>query len=98
MNNSLQKPPMNDKFFFVSPSTGKLEEILYQFSRIRDGNHKSLEDYIINLKNQEQDLLKRLEEYKKQQIALLQKQKDCEIQNANDEFEDFVFSLNEMKK
>jgi hypothetical protein len=71
---------------------------LCQFSKIRDENHKKIEDYVVNLRNQERELFDRLEEYKNQQVKLLQKQRDYEIQNANDEFDDFSFSLIKMKK
>jgi hypothetical protein len=98
MHYSSQSSSTNEKGVFVSPSIDKLENILFQFSKIRDGNHKKLEYYVINLRNQEQELFSRLEEYKDQQIKLLQKQRDYEIQNVNDEFDDFSFSVIEMKK
>jgi hypothetical protein len=43
---------MNEKLIFISPSTNKLEEILFQFSKFCDGKHQIYEDYIINLEKQ----------------------------------------------
>jgi hypothetical protein len=68
---------MSEKLIFISPSTSKLEEILFQFSKLCDGKHRTYEDYVINLEKQEQNFFGRLDEFKNQQIKLLQKQRDC---------------------
>jgi hypothetical protein len=81
-------PP--DKTIILKPTISQVEKLIAEFQSLENDEHPE----ILRLKKEQDDLFRQqlsvLEQYKKHQRLLLERQCQCECQCADEELEDFL--------
>ncbi|OHT08992.1 hypothetical protein TRFO_22228 [Tritrichomonas foetus] len=83
----------SEKAIVLTPAIATFEKIIAELSALNNDTHPEL----VKLKKEHDEIIQQrfsiLDKYSEYQKKLIQQQYTCEIQQAQDEYEDFISSL-----